>query len=129
MLDVEAARQAGRVHYQLWRNVVFAEWMARAANPGTLAYVTNLTRAGQDRESWSEFRGLMKSAAAGRFTRLTWEELYVRSAKFPCLLQLHRYLETKTASLVQAFNSRTGGLVDASLEGPWLVDDPALETQ
>jgi hypothetical protein len=98
--------------------VVFAEWMARAAGPGTLAYVANLTRVGQDRESCSEFRGLMKSAAAGRFARLTWEDLYVRSAEFPTVSRLCQYLETKTAGLIRAFNSQAGGLAAASLEAP-----------
>ena len=77
--------------------------MARASNPDTLACVANLTRVGEDRESCVEFQGLMSLESAGRFNQLTWEHLYDRLAETPARSRLHKYLETKTASLIRAF--------------------------
>jgi hypothetical protein len=42
MLDMEKARRAERVYYQLWRNMVFAEWMARYADQGLQANPFNM---------------------------------------------------------------------------------------
>src|SRR5262249_29681667 len=50
ILDREAAARAERVYYQLWRNMVFAEWMAQADAPTTQAFLGNLTRWGQENE-------------------------------------------------------------------------------
>jgi hypothetical protein len=104
MLDVAKARRSERVYYQLWRNVTFAEWMARDAGRGTTAYVANLTRAGRESESCEHFRALMNPETAGRFVHLSWEDIYRRTAVTPGLSRLRRYLETKTAGLVRAFN-------------------------
>ena len=45
ILDYDRARHASRVHYQLWRNMLFSEWMAREDHPATKAYHVNLVRA------------------------------------------------------------------------------------
>jgi len=104
MLDVENARQAERVYYQLWRNMVFAEWMARAGHGGTQAYVANLTKDGQEEESCKHFRELMKPECAGRLVHVTWEDLYTKITASAGLSRLRRYLESKTAGLIQAFD-------------------------
>jgi hypothetical protein len=108
MLDVKKARRAKRVYYQLWRNTVFAEWMAHAANPQAVSYVANLTRHAQDRESCCEFQGMMNSGSAGQFSQLTWEQLYIGLAEFPGFSPARNYLQTKTAGLARAFNFPTG---------------------
>ena len=104
ILDVEAARRAKRVYYQLWRNVVFAEWMARAANAGTVAYVANLTREGQERDNCEEFQRLMNADSVARLVHLSWEDIYRRATQSPVVSRMRRYLETKTAGLRPAFN-------------------------
>ena len=41
-LDYVAAQRSNRVHYQLWRNMIFAEWMAKLDHPNTEAFHVNL---------------------------------------------------------------------------------------
>jgi hypothetical protein len=104
ILDVQNARQAERVYYQLWRNMIFAEWMALAEGCGTSAYHANLTRAGNEDESCEHFRGLINLEFAGRFVHLSWEEIYLRSTDSPELSRLRGYIEAKTAGLLQSFS-------------------------
>jgi hypothetical protein len=106
MLDVENARRAERVHYQLWRNVVFAEWMARVVEPDTSAYVANLTRADQEHESCAQFQGMMDAKNDRGFVHLSWENIYTVTAQGPELWQLCQYLETKTSGLVRALKCK-----------------------
>jgi hypothetical protein len=103
MLDVEKARQAKRVYYQLWRNVVFAEWMVHAAEPGTSAYVANLTRARQEKQSCKHFQALMDPESAGHFVELSWEEINTRLNYLRDISEMRRYMEMKTAGLRPAF--------------------------
>jgi hypothetical protein len=109
MLHLEKARRAERVYYQLWRSVVFAEWMARHANAGTVAYVANLTRDDQEHASFGEFQGLMNPESTARFVHLNWEDTYRRMIQSPELSTLWRYMETKTAGLQQAFSLKGRG--------------------
>lgn len=100
ILDIEKARTEGLVFYQLWRNTVFADWMARAAGKGTKAYHANLTRAGKETDSCARFRKLVRPQYADRFTHIAWEDLcHLCTADRPGLSRLHRYLETKTTGL------------------------------
>jgi hypothetical protein len=85
--------------------MVFTEWMARAAEPGTSAYVANLTRAGQESGSCVHFRGQMNHESAGRFVHLTWEDVCLWITETPGLSELRQYLKTKTAGLSAAFPS------------------------
>jgi hypothetical protein len=104
ILDVALAQGAHRIHYQLWRNMVFAEWMALADGPGTRAYHVNLTRIGHEQESCAEFRQFVRPGFAGRFIHRTWEEIDdLWAARVPELSRLHHYLVMKTAGLVPAF--------------------------
>jgi hypothetical protein len=104
MLDVPKAERTSRIPYQLWRNLVFAEWMALAEGPGTRAYHVNLTRLGHEQKSCSEFRELVRPEFAGRFIHRTWEEIDEHwAARIPELSRLHHYLVTKTAGLRAAF--------------------------
>lgn len=112
-LDVEKARRSERVYYQLWRNVVFAEWMAGYGNAATVAYVANLTRDGQERESCGAFQSLITAECVRHFVHLSWEDIYRRMTEPPALSKMRRYLETKTAGLQPAFSlrARGGGLL------------------
>jgi hypothetical protein len=108
-LDGRHAEKADKVYYQLWRNLVFAEWMALAAGPGTRAYHANLTRAGHEHASCTQFRQLLRSAFAERFVHTSWEDLYLRwTLTRPELRRLREYLATKTTNLRQAFRPETG---------------------
>lgn len=99
--DIVRARSAALVHYQLWRNFIFAGWMALGG--GENAYLGNLTRVGQEDGSCATFAGLIRPANADRFCHLSWEDLFRCGAEDPGLVTMRRYLQTKTAHLGRAF--------------------------
>ena len=97
-LDVATAVASTRVFYQLWRNMIFAEWMAKQAESGTKGFVANLTRETQDQESCKQFSTLLTSYGKPQFCRITWEQLMPLAD-----LRLAAYLNAKTVSLRKAF--------------------------
>jgi hypothetical protein len=103
ILDLDQARRRQQVHYQLWRNMVFAEWMARAAGQSTRAYHANLTRCGHEVDSCREFHGLVRPEYADRFAHVTWKEFDALAFGAAELSRLRKYLRTKTAYLRRAF--------------------------
>ena len=106
ILDYDQARRALQVHYQLWRNMTFSEWMAREDHPKTKAFHVNLVREGFEKASAAEFHRLVNPDFNDRFRRLTWESIYRFFLDDPTLATMCRYLETKTAGLVRALNIR-----------------------
>lgn len=104
LLDVGKAMRQPRIHYQLWRNTVFAEWMARQHKSTEKAYHFNLVRAGHDKESASEFHGLVSEGFKDRFRQVTWESIYQQAvSEVPKLKRLRDFMEQKTANLKKAF--------------------------
>lgn len=103
LLDTSKADESKRVFNQLWRNMIFAEWMSRVDHPGTKAYHINLVRREAEIDNCHEFRKLLRPEFADHFQRWTWEQLYELAAGHPSLLRMRQYLETKTAGLRQAF--------------------------
>lgn len=103
ILDYTTALQARRIHYQLWRNMVFAEWMAKTDGPGTKAFHVNLVRDGEELGSAVEFRRIVSPAFHERFRRITWEQIYDHTAGWDSLESLRQYLNNKTAGLRPAF--------------------------
>jgi hypothetical protein len=104
ILDVDRARTAERVYYQLWRNMVFAEWMAGQDGRTTRAYHASLTRAGWESESCDHFHQMVRHVYRDRFVHVAWEDLCWLCAKdSPRLERISRYLATKTAGLKGAF--------------------------
>jgi hypothetical protein len=108
ILDYRQAQAASHVHYQLWRNMVFAQWMARQDHSKTRAFHVNLVREGYERLSVAQFRTMVKPEFEDRFRRLTWENIYRFFSGTPALVGMLSYLETKTAGLVRAFNLKPG---------------------
>ncbi len=106
ILDHARARVQSRIHYQLWRNMTFSEWMAREDHPKTRAFHVNLVRQGFEKASAVQFRSLLNPDFGNRFRRLTWESMYRFFSDNPDLETMRQYLETKTAGLVRAFNIR-----------------------
>ncbi len=104
ILDVEEARRADRVYYQLWRNMVFAEWMALTDGTGTKAYHANLTREGEENESCEHFNTLISLAFARRFVHLSREDTCPRITNSQELSRFRGYIETKTTGLRPAFS-------------------------
>jgi hypothetical protein len=105
ILDVEKAKAANRVFYQLWRNMQFAEYMAMLDGPHTLGFHANLVRAGCEHESTSEFRQLIKPGYEDRFSRLTWETIFTLTGLcWRRLTRLQEYMMAKTLGLAPAFN-------------------------
>jgi hypothetical protein len=103
-LDTDRAKQSSRIYYQLWRNMMFAEWMARADHPNTKAYHVNLVREGSELQSVGEFQQLIRREFSGRFQRMTWEQVYRDVHRQPGVANLAQYMETKTAGLKRAFS-------------------------
>ena len=108
ILDYAKAASVGRIYYQLWRNMTFAEWMAKQDHPATRAFHVNLVRRGQDEASASAFAELVQPDFRDRFQQWSWESLYELYRDTPALSRLRRYLETKTAGLRAAFNLPRG---------------------
>ena len=105
LLNVGKAMRQSRIHYQLWRNMVFAEWMARQGTETSKAYHLNLVRAGHDEESAEEFHGLVSEGFKDRFRQVTWEEIYTQAViEGPKLNRLCKYMQEKTANLQKAFS-------------------------
>jgi hypothetical protein len=104
ILDLEKARASELVAYQCWRNVVFSEWIASRASPGTRAFFANLTRAGYEIDSFERFHQLVRPEFANRVTRIRWEDLYLLACIHgDRLLRLREYMATKTCNLQPAF--------------------------
>jgi hypothetical protein len=104
-LDRSKARAAERVHYQLWRNLVFAEWMAGIQRDATPAFLGSLTRRGKEQESCREFGLLLNEDYRNRFSHISWEGLLETClGSSPSLITLAAYIKSKTASLHQAFD-------------------------
>jgi hypothetical protein len=105
ILDMEVAKRANQVYYQLWRNTVFAEWMVLADGRGTRAWHVNLTREGYEADSCGNFREMLRPGHGDRFLHVTWEKIFNLSMRIARLGRLRDYLGKKTAGLVQAFKN------------------------
>ena len=104
LLDARKAMRQPHVHYQLWRNMVFAEWMSQQGHSTSKAYHFNLVRAGHDQESAREFHGLVSEGFKDRFRQITWEEIYTQAvSEEQKLNRLCKYMQEKTANLEMAF--------------------------
>lgn len=106
ILDRSKAENAERVYYQLWRNTVFAEWMAKFDHGATQAFHVNLVREGYEEETAAEFNELVHPHCKQRFRRITWEQIHQLFADEPCVARMRQYLELKTAGLLPAFQLR-----------------------
>jgi hypothetical protein len=107
VMDRQKAAEADRLHGQLYRNMVFSEYMAQLDGPRTQAYLGSLTRAGYEGDACEEFARLIRPEFRDRFTHLTWEDLFTLSTlSWRRLSALREYLLLKTANLVQAFQLR-----------------------
>jgi Restriction Endonuclease associating with ARP len=104
ILNVVKARSSARVYNQLWRNMVFAEWMASLDGDQTQAYLVNLTRLGYEQQGCAEFHDLVRPGFANRFVHRTWEEIDdLLASQCRKLARLHHYLAMKTTGLLPAF--------------------------
>jgi hypothetical protein len=103
ILNLNVASRAARVHQQLWRNTIFAEWMAKEDHPRTRAFHVNLVREGKDQESALEFGALVNAEYRDRFQQISWEQIYKQFQDRRDLTRMRQYLETKTAGLKPAF--------------------------
>ena len=105
-LDRDLARTRSQIHYQFWRNMIFAEWMAKEEAKGARAYHLNLVREGHEEDAAQEFAGLVVAGFEERFRRATWEGIYrvVTGGGGPPLHNLCKYMETKTERLERAFS-------------------------
>jgi len=103
ILDHGLALRQSQIHYQLWRNLVFAEWMAAIEGTRTRAYHVNLVREGYETEAAETFGRLVRPEFRTRFHQWTWEALYRGFCQRPEMARCARYLENKTYALRPAF--------------------------
>jgi hypothetical protein len=105
LLDIPAIQARGQVAYQLYRNTVFAEWIARQDGATTRAYHVNLVRHCHESETAQNFHRMLRPDFKNHFRRLTWEELHgLAQEPKPELDRLRRYMENKSQCLRKAFN-------------------------
>jgi hypothetical protein len=102
LLDPKKAAERDRVPYQLWRNTVFAEWMAQGDSTTTKAFHINLVREGYEEDSAAEFGELVRDEYSERFGRATWEDVHRWARQSPGLGRMCEYLDQKTAQLKKA---------------------------
>jgi hypothetical protein len=102
-LDRVKALTADRVHYQLWRNLIFAEWMASRDARTTKPYLASLTRVGYESESCAEFHNLLAADQKSRFRHVNWEQIAKQAIATQVNPNLVAYLSKKTARLRPAF--------------------------
>lgn len=100
ILDLAEASSADHLHYQLWRNMVFAEWMARVDGATTNAYHVNLLRVQHVEPTAPKFLGLIRPSAIQHFQQVAWEPLARITNPHEIL---HRYFATKSCHLSAAF--------------------------
>jgi hypothetical protein len=103
IVDADAASEAVRIPQQLWRNMVFAEYMAQQDGQGTRAYHATLVRRTYEPQIEDEFRLLLAPEFAHRFCRQTWENIHISITDLVSCAPLAAYLENKTAGLIPAF--------------------------
>jgi hypothetical protein len=104
ILDFDKLHTAERIPSQLFRYIVFGEYMARLDGPDTQAYLANLVRAGQEHQSTSEFQQFLRPEYPDRFTRLTWETIYALSGlHWRKLTRLQQYMLSKPIGVTGGF--------------------------
>ena len=104
MLNREKALQADMVYYQLWRNTIFAEYMASLASKGTTPFFVNLTRRGYENDSFNHFVDLVNQEHKHQVVHIFFEDLFTIAGLTGGKLDLLReYMLTKTANLQPAF--------------------------
>jgi hypothetical protein len=99
----DAARGASRVPQQLWRNTMFADWMAQQDSPRTRAFHVNLVTRPTELHIEAEFRQLLFPNRGECFRRVTWEDICTWIADRPEFATLRTYMQNKTAGLRKAF--------------------------
>ena len=105
ILDRQIAAAQQRVYYQLWRNMVLAEWMALADNTSTKAYHVNLVRQQHENKSVLEFSRLLVQRYADRFRRCDWETIFHSiGGNVDSAHRLLTYVKNKSAGLTRAFD-------------------------
>jgi hypothetical protein len=105
MLDDAKVALADRIEYQLFRNVRFAEYIARLDGPTTQPFFVNLTQLGAENDTFEHFFRLVRPEHARRVRHVYWEQLFTLSQLVGNRLgHLQRYLITKTAGLKPAFH-------------------------
>ena len=104
LLNTDLAQQCEQIPYQLWRNTVFADWMASQDSPQTKPYHVNLVREGYEHESQEAFVTLLNEPYEDRFRPETWEAIYGWLAASSFCDRLRHYMEQKTANLVKALH-------------------------
>lgn len=102
VLDHAHARRCDAIHYQLWRNMVFAEWMSLQDSPQTEARLVSLVRKAGVTDDAQVFGALLADGKSSHFRQITWEDIATKVVQHPSLLQ--RYLANKTARLRKAFS-------------------------
>lgn len=104
LLDAKKVREAKSLHSQLFRYLIFADYLARLDGPHTQPFLANLVRAGEEEAAAHEFIHLLRPKYADRFVRVTWEGLYELAALHqPQLSRLRQFMLTKAVGTPRGF--------------------------
>jgi hypothetical protein len=106
ILDQAKARRVEEIHYQFWRNMVFAEWMALRESTQTVAGHVSLVRQAGVTDDARVFSALLADGCSSHFRQVTWERIAARVAYD--VPRLQKYLEQKTCYLGKAFDYGKG---------------------
>ena len=102
ILDQAKARSVEAIHYQFWRNMIFAEWMALRESTQTVAGHVSLVRQAGVTEDAKVFSALLADGCSNHFRQVTWEGIATSVAQD--LPRLQKYLEQKTCYLGKALD-------------------------
>lgn len=106
-VNLHNAEMANRIPQQLWRNMIFAEFMARQDRQQTHAFHVNLVREEAEQSIEREFHALLAPEFRPRFRRATWERLIHACCNTLKQNELLHYFRNKTAGLEPAFQQVT----------------------
>jgi hypothetical protein len=103
LIDTVSARKAPKFFDQLWRNVVFAEWMALRDGADTKPYLVNLVRM-VDQEESKSFKACLCNDFVDQFNIISWEQIFAMcTSDDPADFRLRNYMRNKSTNLKQAF--------------------------
>lgn len=104
VVDSEKAKEVEPFHEQLWRNIVFADWMAHRDNLETKPYVVNLVREAAINEA-AAFTGCLRDGFDDRFRIVSWEAIseWITERAVDGS-RVGRYLKEKSSNLQNAFD-------------------------
>lgn len=104
LIDRERVQAAGRLHTQLYRYLILADFMSSCDGPGTKPFLANLVRHGHEHDAAHAMFETLKPEFKDRFARITWEQIYHLTAPYwPLVSDLRQYMLSKPVGTRHGF--------------------------